>query len=181
MKYRTNPVKTAQRKGEAHPLQLYGIATAPARHSISLRLLPSFCRRGTIESAKRADPRQHSGIDYWSTLAQRYYRSMRRWDDALATVDEAMASGELTWVEYEEIDQAEWLRMKGEIPQARALLAKCIESCPAETRVKAFEELALLEAATGNLSAALEQVERAASIYRWEDHHLVLAARLLPP
>ena len=37
----------------------------------------------------------------------------------------------------------------------------------------------MLEAAAGDLAAALEQVEQAASLYRWEDHHLVLAARLL--
>jgi tetratricopeptide (TPR) repeat protein len=132
-----------------------------------------------IASVKKPGPQRYSGLDYWASLASGYYASMRRWDDAIAVTEEAKASGQMTWVEYEEQSQAEWYRMKGEIPQARALLDKCIESCPVESRIDAHYELALLEAAVGNLPAALEQVEQAASLYRWEDHHLALAAALL--
>jgi tetratricopeptide (TPR) repeat protein len=132
-----------------------------------------------IESIRKPGPQRYSGLDYWSSLASMYYSSMRRWDDALAVTEEAKASGQMTWVEYEEQSQAEWYRMKGEISKARELLGKCIESCPAESRISAHYELALLEAAVGNLPAALEQVEQSARIYRWKDHHLTLAARLL--
>lgn len=131
-----------------------------------------------LAEIKQPDTDRRSGFDLWSSVASAYYDSMRRWDDALATVDEARASGELTWVEYVELDQARWYRMKGDVAEARRLLERCVDSFPEEPRVYAHEQLAKLEASEGDTPAALAQVELAAKLDRWTDDQLLFAARL---
>jgi tetratricopeptide (TPR) repeat protein len=151
--------------------------------TVLVAVLKSEKRLGEIEElledVKRPDPRRVSGIDYWCGLAGAYFESMRRWDDTVAVFEEAKASGKMTWVTYEEKLLAVRLRRAGRIPEARALLEKCLDSCPAEARVEAHEELAFLEAIVGNPRAAVDHVEQAAAIDHWSDNHRVLAARLL--
>jgi tetratricopeptide (TPR) repeat protein len=132
-----------------------------------------------LAGLKEPDPERTSGLDYWATMAERYYLSMRRWDDAIAAIDEAEERGELTWVEWADLIRAYFYQMKGDIPKARALLEHCIATCHADSRIDIHAALAWLEAAMGNPAAALDQVEQAAAVYRWEDDHMVIAASLL--
>jgi non-specific serine/threonine protein kinase len=115
-------------------------------------------------------PQQYSGIDAWESTAGSYYARMRRFDDAIAVATEARDSGHTTYTEYLNTSEATWHRQKGDMKRAVELLDEMLDSTSLEARVLVWTELALLEAARGNLERALDLVvlrfER--NIDRWE-------------
>jgi serine/threonine protein kinase/tetratricopeptide (TPR) repeat protein len=138
---------------------LESLERAPTyNHDPIVRILTWRGERDRVEAYLRrireGIPQKYSGIDAWAWTAGSYYARMRRFDEALAVLAEARETGHVTWTDDLKVSEASWYRQKGDMERARALLEEVIDTASFETRIMAWPELALLEAAGGNLGRA---------------------------
>ena len=115
-----------------------------------------------LESIKVETPAHVSGIDHWAGVAGRYYRSMRRYDDALAVYREYRESGEETGPVSITLAMARCFRQKGAIDSSRQLLEELMQTATGADQPYILRNLSLLRAiGSRDLEAGLKLAEKA--------------------
>jgi len=101
------------------------------------------------------------GVGSWYQPAPGYYRSMRRYDDALAVYDEILKSKEkVSWEDREMLEMAMLYRQMGKLAEAREIL-KNDESWSGSSIVDATIERAKLTAIEGDMVTAMNLAREA--------------------
>ena len=106
----------------------------------------------------------------WGYFGPQYYRSMRRYDEALAILTELTETGNPKWKDQNLFHMAEVKSLSGDFAGAREILEGCKVSGPVYLALDASLFLALLTAIEGNITQARIDAEKALEDYSTSLH-----------